>query len=1131
MHNWQQTTFKKPTYCSHCTNLIWGLKKQGYKCQVCKKKVHDICKSKTSCTSDDNSLYKSISISPVRLCLDEFKNMQPSIELAPADVLRMDQPFGDSLPKIVVKLGSAYNLLKPNVYAQINIGSCDPLRSPIVKKTLDPEWNITFPTLTIMNNTEAPFLCNVTVFSTKAIGNDIPIGSFEVDLYDDLGMRFPEDTRTMRFPLNTKGEIEVTFVSLKNMQFPNLKFESIFGLPDQTNTLPNKTYPEFQVTIYQVVNLPDYVDCFFNVDLISVSDHSSLSTSSGNNFPASPRYKPTLEAPREIHRTVTLTNIKWGYWGEKCNIKLSSKRDCLRIMFNHTFKDKIKEDILCSISTKEITKYATFTETRLWYPVRSCSNTFVGIGFKALSNMNAIHRLPEEKTSVSSKVSKKMVEEPLPSVLSGASATEHLCTACFKGDTDRVIELLSFLSLDEINALNTRGQCALYCATIQGSEEVVRLLLQISGISVNQQESHGSTALHAASYKPFPNILSLLLTYGCDTTIKNKIKTDMSQDLNSGLTAREEAKDQSAIKVWRLFEEGGAKALKLAGYPVWNKYWNNSPSISNLLEDLSDYDYFERDTTEKHLFNPKSDNQLKEEVAVLDGVSNQLNDIFEKLQFEVERVAFAGLKNQAQKQMNVEKANLKSEKEKLLAEIYGRINYKDNVANLLNDVPEVNNTNKPSKKVEPIDDLDLDFDIDSVEIPDMETVKNTINQDLSKANLDEFLPPPLTARSQVKSPLEALLDLEIPPKKPKPSNNRTFNKPINTQNNNIDMIGTHGDMDLEAILKQTDLILNQSSMMARRSSVVVLPDDPSIVKSPQGECEKHYELLEEIGRGAFSVVKRAKNRKTGKFFAAKIIKKADSEDLGILYREIKIMKKLKHQYIVTLEDVFDEPEYLYLIMELIKGGELFDEILKRGSFTEMDAIVIIKQILEAVDYMHSKMIVHRDLKPENVLTGDNNTIKITDFGLSSLSSSSMSTMCGTPDYIAPEILNGSNYDHRVDIWSVGVITYVLLSGTTPFYAKDDQDLFRKIGEVNYTFDSPVWKEISPEAKNFIQRILVKDFNKRPSAKECLSHPWIKQLDNQNNNVTPLPERDIRRSQVLDALRNTLLQTQINRRRK
>jgi len=261
------------------------------------------------------------------------------------------------------------------------------------------------------------------------------------------------------------------------------------------------------------------------------------------------------------------------------------------------------------------------------------------------------------------------------------------------------------------------------------------------------------------------------------------------------------------------------------------------------------------------------------------------------------------------------------------------------------------------------------------------------------------------------------------------------------------------------------------------------------------KVEDRYVIGEEIGRGGFSIVKKAQNKETKENVAVKIIEKKTpgEEELQLLHREIDIMRKLQHKHIIALFDVYEDSEKIYLILELVTGGELFDQIVSRGVYSERDAAVVISQILEAVAYMHSNGIAHRDLKPENLLCGgpDGKQIKVTDFGLSKdFGKGNLKTSCGTPDYVAPEVLKGQTYDNSVDVWSIGVICYILLCGFPPFYGNNDQQIFEKIMKANYDFPSPDWDDISDDAKQFIQAILVLEPSERPSALDCLQAPWI-----------------------------------------
>ncbi|XP_051890419.1 calcium/calmodulin-dependent protein kinase type 1-like isoform X2 [Pristis pectinata] len=181
-------------------------------------------------------------------------------------------------------------------------------------------------------------------------------------------------------------------------------------------------------------------------------------------------------------------------------------------------------------------------------------------------------------------------------------------------------------------------------------------------------------------------------------------------------------------------------------------------------------------------------------------------------------------------------------------------------------------------------------------------------------------------------------------------------------------------------------------------------------------------------------------------------------------------------------------------MQLVSGGELFDRILERGVYTEKDASSLIRQILEAVRYLHENGVVHRDLKPENLLyynSDENSKIMISDFGLSKMQDMGvMSTACGTPGYVAPEVLHQKPYDKAVDCWSIGVIAYILLCGYPPFYEDTESKLFARISKADYEFDSPFWDDISEQAKSFIRHLLEKDPKKRFTCEQALRHPWI-----------------------------------------
>uniref|UniRef100_A0A8K9V2R7 Calcium/calmodulin-dependent protein kinase 1Da n=1 Tax=Oncorhynchus mykiss TaxID=8022 RepID=A0A8K9V2R7_ONCMY len=262
------------------------------------------------------------------------------------------------------------------------------------------------------------------------------------------------------------------------------------------------------------------------------------------------------------------------------------------------------------------------------------------------------------------------------------------------------------------------------------------------------------------------------------------------------------------------------------------------------------------------------------------------------------------------------------------------------------------------------------------------------------------------------------------------------------------------------------------------------------------DIKKIFELKEILGTGAFSEVVLAQERSTGKMFAVKCIpKKALKGKESSIENEITVLRKIKHENIVALEDIYESSNHLYLIMQLVSGGELFDRIVEKGFYTEKDASTLIRQVLDAVDYLHKLGIVHRDLKPENLLyfnPQDESKIMISDFGLSKMEGSGdvMSTACGTPGYVAPEVLAQKPYSKAVDCWSIGVIAYILLCGYPPFYDENDSKLFEQILKADYEFDAPYWDDISDSAKDFIGSLMEKDPAKRFTCDQALRHPWI-----------------------------------------
>ncbi|XP_010879226.1 calcium/calmodulin-dependent protein kinase IGa isoform X1 [Esox lucius] len=254
-----------------------------------------------------------------------------------------------------------------------------------------------------------------------------------------------------------------------------------------------------------------------------------------------------------------------------------------------------------------------------------------------------------------------------------------------------------------------------------------------------------------------------------------------------------------------------------------------------------------------------------------------------------------------------------------------------------------------------------------------------------------------------------------------------------------------------------------------------------------------FEFKQQLGSGSFSEVYLVSEKKTGNLYALKCLKKKHLSCTN-LENEITVLKKIRHDNVIGLEDFYESRTHYYLVMQLVSGGELFDRIIDRGVYTEKDASQLVRQVLQAVNYLHENSIVHRDLKPENLLyfnSDENSKIMISDFGLSKMSDHGvMSTACGTPGYVAPEVLAQKPYSKAVDCWSIGVITYILLCGYPPFFEDNETRLFSKIMRADYAFHSPFWDNISESAKDFIRNMMQKHPHKRFTTEQALRHPWI-----------------------------------------
>uniref|UniRef100_A0A3B3SXM4 Serine/threonine-protein kinase DCLK2 n=1 Tax=Paramormyrops kingsleyae TaxID=1676925 RepID=A0A3B3SXM4_9TELE len=258
-----------------------------------------------------------------------------------------------------------------------------------------------------------------------------------------------------------------------------------------------------------------------------------------------------------------------------------------------------------------------------------------------------------------------------------------------------------------------------------------------------------------------------------------------------------------------------------------------------------------------------------------------------------------------------------------------------------------------------------------------------------------------------------------------------------------------------------------------------------------------YKVGKVIGDGNFAVVKECVERATGMEFALKIIDKAKcSGKEHLIENEVAILRRVKHPNIIMLIEEVDTPTELYLVMELVKGGDLFDAITSSTKYTEQDASAMVYNLASVLKYLHSLNIVHRDIKPENLLVCEysdgTKSLKLGDFGLATVVEGPLHTVCGTPTYVAPEIIAETGYGLKVDIWAAGVITYILLCGFPPFRSENNlqKDLFEQILVGKLEFPSPYWDSISDSAKELIGQMLQVNVEARYTAEDVLAHPWV-----------------------------------------
>ncbi|KAF5874297.1 putative calcium calmodulin-dependent protein kinase protein [Botrytis fragariae] len=268
-----------------------------------------------------------------------------------------------------------------------------------------------------------------------------------------------------------------------------------------------------------------------------------------------------------------------------------------------------------------------------------------------------------------------------------------------------------------------------------------------------------------------------------------------------------------------------------------------------------------------------------------------------------------------------------------------------------------------------------------------------------------------------------------------------------------------------------------------------------------------YKFGRTLGAGTYGIVREA-DGPTGKVAVKIILKKNVKGNEQMVYDELQMLQKMKHKHIVKFVDWFESRDKYYIVTQLAIGGELFDRICEQGRFTEKDASQTIRQVLEAVDYLHDNNVVHRDLKPENLLylTQDpHSDLVLADFGIAKMLDTKdevLTTMAGSFGYAAPEVMLKKGHGKPVDMWSMGVITYTLLCGYSPFRSENLQDLIEECSNARVIFHERYWKDVSDDAKDFIGHLLQPRADDRSTSKEALAHPWLSGENATDHNLLP-----------------------------
>ncbi|KXS18906.1 Pkinase-domain-containing protein [Gonapodya prolifera JEL478] len=283
------------------------------------------------------------------------------------------------------------------------------------------------------------------------------------------------------------------------------------------------------------------------------------------------------------------------------------------------------------------------------------------------------------------------------------------------------------------------------------------------------------------------------------------------------------------------------------------------------------------------------------------------------------------------------------------------------------------------------------------------------------------------------------------------------------------------------------------------AAAVANPVPPKPASSPALSLDQVFSWGKRLGKGSFGEVIVATEKATGNHYAVKMINKTkitSKHDIEALRREVRILKEVNHDNVMRLFNTFESDKNVFLQLEFCAGGDLFSKVVGNGVLLEDDARKYFTQALNGIAHLHSKKIVHRDVKPENLLmsTADSEAIvKVADFGLSNMIQQEdlLSTWCGSPAYMAPELVKSQKYDEKVDMWSMGVVLYVLLSGCYPFWANSSKEIYEQIKDGWFPTPEENFKGVSSDALDLIKKLIVVDPKVRLSAVEALAHPWIK----------------------------------------